>query len=143
MPRSAASSPSRRRCMSGLGIRFYEPPIPPVLGTVEPDGPAAHAGLKSGDTILAVDGQPVHDFQELQKRIRPTRADASRSVTGAAARRRSLQVPVLAEVHDGKTIGRIHVTPAATAAVSGEHAAARQPVVAGGASRAPTSKPGT
>src|ERR1019366_7446678 len=34
--------------MGGLGIRFYEPPIPAVLGAVEPDGPAAHAGLKAG-----------------------------------------------------------------------------------------------
>src|SRR5208282_1461373 len=26
--------------MSGLGLRFYEPPIPAILGAVEPNGPA-------------------------------------------------------------------------------------------------------
>ena len=97
--------------LSGIGIRFYEPPIAPLLGTVEPDGPAAHSGLKSGDTILAVDGQPVLDFQELQKRIQ---AHPGQTVTiryRRGGQEGSLQVPVLAEVHDGKTIGRIHVTP--------------------------------
>ncbi|HWK27035.1 MAG TPA: M50 family metallopeptidase [Solirubrobacter sp.] len=30
---------------------------PPVIGTVEPGTPAAHAGLKSGDAVIAVDGK--------------------------------------------------------------------------------------
>jgi len=33
-----------------------------VVGWVDPTGPAAKAGLLPGDTILAVDGQPVHHF---------------------------------------------------------------------------------
>src|SRR5688572_4681790 len=30
----------------------------PLLGWVDPDGPAAKAGLKSGDLVIAVDGHP-------------------------------------------------------------------------------------
>ncbi len=33
-----------------------------VVGWVDPTGPAAKAGLLPGDTILEVDGQPVHHF---------------------------------------------------------------------------------
>ena len=59
--------------MGGLGLGFYEPSIPPVLGVVEPDGPAAHSGLKAGDTILAVNDSNVSDFKDVVKQIR-TRA---------------------------------------------------------------------
>jgi regulator of sigma E protease len=55
--------------INGLGLRFYEPPVPAVLGVVESNGPAARAGLQAGDQILAVNGEPVHDFLELQSRI--------------------------------------------------------------------------
>jgi regulator of sigma E protease len=110
--------PSQRRrltepsaLMSGLGLRFYEPPIPPVLGVVEPDGPAAHAGLKAGDTILAVNGTSIGDFQDLVKEIR---GKAGQSVSLSVRRGTqdlSIQVPVKAEVEEGKTVGRILVRP--------------------------------
>jgi regulator of sigma E protease len=33
-----------------------------TIGWVDSDGPAAQAGLKAGDKILAIDGHPVHHF---------------------------------------------------------------------------------
>ena len=50
----------------GLGAAFSEP----VLGEVKPAGPAASAGLRSGDRVLKVDGQAVGDAQVLRDRIR-------------------------------------------------------------------------
>ncbi|HEY3448521.1 MAG TPA: RIP metalloprotease RseP [Myxococcales bacterium] len=41
------------------------------LGRVVPDQPAYAAGLRSGDRITAVDGQPVKYFSELQRLISP------------------------------------------------------------------------
>ncbi len=40
-----------------------------ILKTVYPGGPAAKAGLKTGDVVLAVDGNSVDDMQSLNYRI--------------------------------------------------------------------------
>ncbi|HSC19473.1 MAG TPA: RIP metalloprotease RseP [Rhizomicrobium sp.] len=44
--------------------------IPARIGTVTPNSPAAAGGLKPGDRIYAVQGQPVSRFEQLQKSIR-------------------------------------------------------------------------
>jgi serine protease Do len=40
-----------------------------LVGEVTPDSPAAHSGLKQGDIIVAVNGQPVEDANQLRSRI--------------------------------------------------------------------------
>jgi regulator of sigma E protease len=50
----------------GLGGAFSEP----VLGDVKAAGPAAQAGLQSGDRVLSVDGVLLQDAQTLRERIR-------------------------------------------------------------------------
>ncbi|HWA30962.1 MAG TPA: Do family serine endopeptidase [Rhizomicrobium sp.] len=40
-----------------------------ILKSVYPNGPAAKAGLKVGDVVLAVDGYPVDDMQSLNYRV--------------------------------------------------------------------------
>ncbi len=42
----------------------------PVVGKVLPDSPAAQAGLKPGDLILAIDGRPISSWQELNAMIK-------------------------------------------------------------------------
>ena len=43
-----------------------------LISGVTPGGSAEHAGLKAGDVILAVDGKPVNDPNELRNRVAST-----------------------------------------------------------------------
>ena len=40
-----------------------------LIGDVTPDSPGAKAGLQKGDVIMALDGQPISDYQDLRLRI--------------------------------------------------------------------------
>jgi regulator of sigma E protease len=99
--------------LNGVGFHFMEPPMPPLVGDVQRDSPAARAGLASGDRILAVDDVPVHDFRDISRYlsampgknvlIRYERAGAEHSVRLTTA---TVQV-------DGHATGRIGVSPPA------------------------------
>ncbi|WP_277590499.1 sigma E protease regulator RseP [Pseudomonas chlororaphis] len=56
-----------------LGIRPWRPELAPVLAELDPKGPAQAAGLKTGDRLLALDGQPLTDWQQVVDwvRVRP------------------------------------------------------------------------
>ncbi|HEX3581166.1 MAG TPA: RIP metalloprotease RseP, partial [Thermoanaerobaculia bacterium] len=40
--------------------------VKPILGEVQPNMPAAKAGLQAGDEIVAVNGEPINDFDDLR-----------------------------------------------------------------------------
>lgn len=102
--------------MPGLGLRFWTPPMPAIVGEVQPGGPADEAGLLSGDRILAVDGETIVDFPALVAAIaaRPNR-DVMLEVERQGSRLR-LPVATTADLVDGQEVGRIRVQTAATPA---------------------------
>jgi regulator of sigma E protease len=97
--------------LQGLGFGFWIP-TPAVLGKVKPGGPAAQAGLQVGDTIVAVDGHRVDDFQLLANYIH---AHPDERITLDYRRGgvlHSTAVAVMRDQVNGKTVGRIQVEPA-------------------------------
>ena len=56
------------RLLNGIGVSFFS--LPPVLGEVLPDSPAAEAGLQDGDLIVAADEQDISSWTELVSYIR-------------------------------------------------------------------------
>ncbi|CAK9890899.1 MULTISPECIES: RIP metalloprotease RseP [Pseudomonas] len=53
-----------------LGLRLWRPALPPVLAELDPKGPAQAAGLKTGDRLLALDGQALNDWQQVVDTVR-------------------------------------------------------------------------
>ncbi|MCO7513551.1 RIP metalloprotease RseP [Pseudomonas guariconensis] len=53
-----------------LGLRPWRPAVTPVLAQIDPKGPAAAAGLKSGDKLLALDGVALSDWQQVVDGVR-------------------------------------------------------------------------
>jgi regulator of sigma E protease len=87
--------------IKSLGIRPWRPALPPVLAELDPKGPAQAAGLKTGDKLVALDGRPVDEWQQVVDWVRE-RPDAkiSLSVERDGAR---LDVPLtLAARGEGK-----------------------------------------
>jgi regulator of sigma E protease len=117
---AVANSAERRRLtepaelFKGLGFEFWEPTVPAVLGAVLPDGPAARAGMKSGDEITAIDGEPVHNFHDVIARVagRPGEAITVHYLRGGAPF--DARVVVASERVEGKLVGRIRVTTASS-----------------------------
>jgi len=48
------------------------PPIPPVLGSIQTGSPAARAGLRTGDRIVAVEGTPTPTFDAWLEAMPPS-----------------------------------------------------------------------
>jgi len=96
-----------------LGYGRYT--IPPVVGTVIAESPAAMAGLEPGDIIVSVDGYTVRGFEDFQRLVATS---PERPVTIELERGSSLEtlvlVPEATEVEDrfgnAQRIGRIGVS---------------------------------
>ena len=95
----------------GIGGAYSEP----VLGEVRPNGPADKAGVRAGDRVISIDGQPIEDASRIRALIRA-------SVDSAGARPMSwhvqrggrlldLSVTPAVVVENGTRIGRVEVYP--------------------------------
>ncbi len=92
-----------------LGIRFYRPKIPPVLGTISPQSAAAEAGLSAGDEILAIDGKPTSAWSEVVHIVRNSPGQALNFEILRSGERRVFKITPVVVEEGGRGIGRIGV----------------------------------
>ena len=98
-----------RDLVTRIGLRPWRPLIAPVIGRLVEGGPAALAGIESGDEVIAIGGEPVASWTELVARIRaaPGR-ELSLVVLRGGRELEYFVTPETAQEH-GATIGRIGV----------------------------------
>lgn len=108
--RDAESLTQPGKLLPGLGLSPWLPPMPPVLATVTPASPAARAGLRSGDRIVAIDGRATTDWQAVVKTVQAHPGQRLEfTVVRDGAESRVAVVPEGKQT-GGKTVGRIGVT---------------------------------
>ena len=85
---------------------------PAVLGDVVANMPAARAGLKTGDVVTAVDGQPIHSWQEFVARVEAHPGQAMNVEVNRSGSLTTLVVtPEKKELHGKLSYGRLGVYP--------------------------------
>ncbi len=64
-PHGDSAGEARRAAVGAL-----RPQLPPAIGVVNPGQPAAKVGLMGGDVIVRVNGDTIHSWDEMVRRIR-------------------------------------------------------------------------
>ncbi|MBS3804950.1 MAG: RIP metalloprotease RseP [Oleiphilaceae bacterium] len=94
--------------LAQFGIEPLRPDLPPVLGEIVDAGPAAEAGLKTGDRILRVSGESVDDWFELVERIQASPGEELTLTVERNGTTREVSVtPATAQTEAGQQVGRI------------------------------------
>jgi regulator of sigma E protease len=106
--------------MSGLGFDFWYPSVPARVGKVMEDSPAERAGLQPGDLIVAVDGEPIENFQALVQAVQPKPGKVLNFRVARGSEQMTLGIEVEAQQDDGRLVGRIGVQPDTSAEIPDE-----------------------
>jgi regulator of sigma E protease len=78
--------------ISALGIAPWRPELAPLLAELDPEGPAQAAGLKVGDLLLTLNGEPLTQWQQVVEQVRGLAAQ--RVLFGVQRAGQVIEVPV-------------------------------------------------
>ncbi len=95
-----------------LGVRFFRPDMPPVVGKVMAGSPGELAGIRQGDEIVAIDGVAVGTWHEFVLLVREAAGRTLQVELLRGGRIVAVDVVPGAVSERGKQIGRIGVAVA-------------------------------
>ena len=110
---------------TGLGV-LPGPVLPAVIGAVAPDMPAAQAGLKAGDEVVAVDGTPVGSWDDWVSYVKRKPGESVEVTVRRDGQRQTFAVTIGTAEERGKTIGRIGASRTSASAKDFENLKAEQ-----------------
>jgi len=113
IPGSTRSLTEPGALLPGLGFDFWYPTVPAIVGTVVADSPAARAGVRPGDRIVAIEGEVVEDFPGLVQRVQPNPGRTLDFTIERSDGRVNLPIEVQSQREGDRMIGRIGVQPVA------------------------------
>lgn len=90
-----------------LGFTPWLPQRPAEITRVEPDSPAAEAGLEAGDRVRRADGERIEDWQALVEYIRARPGDRIELEIMRSGRAQQVALTPARQQSGGETIGRI------------------------------------
>jgi regulator of sigma E protease len=94
---------------AGLYMSIGQPLPSATVGNVVEGSAAASAGLQPGDRILALDGQAVRRFEDVQRHIQPRAGQPVQLRIARAGAEQTLTATPAARESDGKTVGVLGV----------------------------------
>jgi regulator of sigma E protease len=97
--------------LARLGLKLDRPDIAPVIGKVIPGGVAESAGLRAGDRITSIDGNPVRLWDEVVSAVQTHPGATVRFLLSRGAERVEISLQPKAERQDGALVGRIGAAP--------------------------------
>ncbi|MEZ4218432.1 MAG: RIP metalloprotease RseP [Myxococcota bacterium] len=80
-----------------VGLWLGMPRAAAVVGTVDPGSPAAEAGLRAGDRIVAIDGSETRYWDDVEEAVRAARGGALRVEAERDGAQLAVQVPVVVQ----------------------------------------------
>lgn len=102
--------PDRGDPLHQLGLVAARPQLPPVIGAVAPGSPAAAAGLRAGDEIVALANTPIADWDTLAETVRRHPGETVAIEWLRAGQRMRAQVTLeVVQERDGRRFGRLGV----------------------------------
>ncbi len=84
--------------------------IPPVIGYVMEDSPAATAGLQPGDKFIKINGQEVVQYQDIQRSVRVTDFEKPLTIVFERAGKQ-MEVSLTPRIIDGSEFPLIGIRP--------------------------------
>jgi len=97
--------------LPSLGIMRFNPPIPPVVGTIIRGGVAEKAGLLVGDRLIAVQGESLQSWQDWVKQVRTHPGKALEITFERQGARMNATLTPTPTQEGGETVGKIGAAP--------------------------------